>query len=92
MNLVSAPETVQVFEAQYNQSSAGNCVIRYGDLKKQLAADMAAFIAPIRQKAEAIMTDRDYLAGVMRHGRDKARASADETLQLVRKAVGVNYY
>lgn len=92
MHLVSTPETVQHFEAQYNQSSAGNCVIRYGDLKKQLAADMTAFIAPIRQKAEAIMADKEYLAGVMRHGKEKARASADETLQLVRKAVGVHYY
>jgi tryptophanyl-tRNA synthetase len=92
LKLVSSEETVTFFEEQYNLSSEGNCVIRYGDLKKQLAADMAAFIAPIRQKAEHILTDKEYLAGVMKHGRDKARASADETLQLVRKAVGVNYY
>lgn len=92
LKLVSTPDVVTHFEEQFNQSSAGNCVIRYGDLKKQLAQDMIEFIAPIRQKAEDILADRDYLAAIMRKGRDKARASADETLQLVRKAIGVTYY
>jgi tryptophanyl-tRNA synthetase len=92
LKLVSTKDTVTFFEEKFNESSAGNCVIRYGDLKKQLAKDMAGFIGPIRQKAEDILANRDYLAGIMRHGKEKARASADETLQLVRKAIGVTYY
>jgi tryptophanyl-tRNA synthetase len=92
MKLVSTPETVGFFEEKYNQSSAGNCVIRYGDMKKQLAEDMVAFITPIRQKAEDILQNNEYLATVMKAGRDKARASASETLSLVRKAIGVQYY
>ncbi|HSK13906.1 MAG TPA: tryptophan--tRNA ligase [Phnomibacter sp.] len=92
MSLVSSPDTLSFFEEQYGLSSAGNCIIRYGDLKKQLAADMVAFLAPIRQRAEEILADRAYLSGIMRTGREKARASADETLQLVRKAIGVCYY
>lgn len=92
LTLVSTPDTVSFFEEQYNNSSEGNCIIRYGDLKKQLANDMAAFIAPIRDKANEILADSDYLAGVMKQGREKARASANETLGLVRHAVGVKYY
>jgi tryptophanyl-tRNA synthetase len=92
MQLVSTSEVVDFFEEQYKLSSAGNCVIRYGDLKKQLATDMVAFIAPIREKADEILNNSTYLAGVMKHGRDKARASAGQTLRLVRQAVGVNYY
>jgi tryptophanyl-tRNA synthetase len=92
MKLVSNQDTVTFFEEQYNLSSEGNCLIRYGDLKKQLAADMANFIMPIRQKAEEMLANQQYLAQVMKHGRDKARESANATLQLVRKAIGVKYY
>ena len=77
---------VAKFEDDFN-----NCLIRYGDMKKQLAEDMAAFMEPIREKAQAILNDKDYLSKVIRQGADKARSSAGETLQLVRKAVGVHY-
>jgi tryptophanyl-tRNA synthetase len=86
MQLVSEPAVVEKFEADFN-----NCNIRYGDMKKQLAEDMALFMKPIREKAEAIQNDKVYLSKIIRQGADKARASASETLQLIRKAVGVNY-
>jgi tryptophanyl-tRNA synthetase len=85
MQLVSAPAVVEKFETDFN-----NCNIRYGDMKKQLAEDMTAFMKPIREKAQAIQNDNAYLSKIIRQGADKARASANETLQLVRKAVGVN--
>ena len=75
----------------FNASSSGNCVIRYGDMKKQLAADMATFIKPIREKAADIQNNKELLAKIIRQGADKARASASETLKLVRAAVGMNY-
>ena len=65
--------------------------IRYGDMKKELAEAMVAFIAPIREKAESIRHDERYLRRVMEQGADKARASAQETLKLVREAIGLNY-
>jgi tryptophanyl-tRNA synthetase len=92
MKLVSSPDTVAKFEHDYNQSSAGNCIIRYGDMKKQLAEDMIRFLAPIREKTEEMLNHPQYLANVMRLGKEKARASAAETLRLVRQAVGVQYY
>ena len=91
MGLVSSPDTVQKFEEDFNASSAGNCIIRYGDMKKQLAEDMALFIQPIREKAADIQNNKDLLGKIIRQGADKARASASETLKLVRSAIGMNY-
>ena len=87
MKLVSATEVVEKFESDYN-----NCTIRYGDMKKQLAEDMVAFISPIREKAENIRTDEKYLKEVMEKGAVKARKSAGATIELVRQSMGFNYF
>ncbi|WP_407526831.1 tryptophan--tRNA ligase [Lacibacter sp. MH-610] len=87
MRLVSDASTIEKFEADYN-----NCVIRYGDMKKQLGEDMAKFIAPISEKAAFIQNDEVYLRKVMEQGAEKARASAAKTMELVRAAMGLNYF
>ena len=92
MSLVSTPDTVEKFTADYNNSSEGNCIIRYGDLKKQLAEDMAAFIKPIREKATDLQKDTATLQKIMKLGAEKAGESASKTLTLVRSAIGMNYY
>jgi tryptophanyl-tRNA synthetase len=86
MELVCAQDVIAKFEADYN-----NCVIRYGDLKKQLAEDMVNFIAPIRQKTKDILADEAYLHRIMKQGAEKAGASAAATMQLVREAMGLVY-
>ncbi|MBR3527507.1 MAG: tryptophan--tRNA ligase [Bacteroidales bacterium] len=83
MRLVSEPQTVAFFEEKWN-----DCSIRYGDMKKQLAADICATVAPIRERIDSIYNDADYLHRVTAMGREKARASAAATLQLARDAVG----
>jgi tryptophanyl-tRNA synthetase len=87
MRLVSTVEVQQKFEADYSA-----CQIRYGDMKKQLAEDMIRFVAPVREKALAIEQDKALLHRVMQQGAEKARASAAETLSLVREAMGLNYF
>jgi tryptophanyl-tRNA synthetase len=87
MKLVSEPAVQQKFEADFN-----GCTIRYGDMKKQLAEDMIRFIAPIRQKAEAIYTDEKYLQQVVEMGAEKARKSAGETILKVRELIGLKYF
>ncbi|MGN6801834.1 MAG: tryptophan--tRNA ligase [Ginsengibacter sp.] len=87
MKLVSAPETIAEFEQKFN-----NCSIRYGDMKKQLAEDMVQFIAPIRQRVNDILNDEPYLQKVMKQGAEKARISAEATMQEVRNAMGLNYF
>jgi tryptophanyl-tRNA synthetase len=87
MRLVSEGPTVKRFEGDYN-----NCTIRYGDMKRQLGEDMVRFISPIREKVNSILGDKNYLRRVMEQGADKARKSAKATMELVREAMGLNYF
>ncbi len=86
MRLVSAPDTVRVFEEAFDQAN-----IRYGDMKKQLGEDMVRFISPIREKARDLEKNKEYLHRVMEEGTQKARASAAATLSEVKKAMHLNY-
>jgi tryptophanyl-tRNA synthetase len=83
LRLVSQPDTVERFEADYNQ-----CRIRYGDFKKQLAEDMIRFIAPLREKARSLQQDPVQIDRILAEGAAKARKSAAATLSLVREAMG----
>ncbi len=87
MKLTSTEDVVKKFEDDFNNSSAGNCVIRYGDMKKQLAEDMISFIKPIREKAADLQKNIELLDKIIKQGADKARVSASATIELVRKAV-----
>lgn len=82
MQLVSEEAVYTKFHADFN-----NCVIRYGDMKKQLAEDMVKFITPIRAKAADLQADESALQKIIQQGKEKARISAAATLDLVRKAV-----
>ncbi|MBS1509861.1 MAG: tryptophan--tRNA ligase [Bacteroidetes bacterium] len=87
MKLVSAEEVIKKYEADYD-----NCIIRYGDLKKQLAEDMVLFLSPIREKINTILPDKKYLKQVMEQGAEKANKSAGATMNLVREAMGLKYF
>jgi tryptophanyl-tRNA synthetase len=87
MKLVSSDDVIQKYESDFSQAT-----IRYGDMKKQLAEDMIRFIAPIRQKTNDILSNDKYLLDVMASGAEKARASAEKTMVLVREAMGLNYF
>lgn len=84
MRAVSAPETVQFFEEEYNQ-----CRIRYGDMKKQLAADMITFIAPIYERIQELRSNDEYLHKVIKNGAEKAHESAAPTVKDVREIIGI---
>jgi tryptophanyl-tRNA synthetase len=87
MKLVSSAEVIKKYGEDFD-----NCTIRYGDMKKQLGEDMVNFISPIRNKVDAILQDEKYLKQVMEQGAEKARKSAKATMELVRTAIGLNYY
>jgi tryptophanyl-tRNA synthetase len=91
MAQVSSTDTLNKFESDFNASSTGNTIIRYGDLKKQLAEDMVNFINPIREKAASIQSDQVLLNRLIKQGADKARMRASETLKIIREAIGLNY-
>lgn len=87
MRLVSANDVVEKFETDFN-----NCVIRYGDMKKQLGEDMVKFIGPLRERIETIRADEKRLREVIELGAEKARKSAQATMKLVREAMGLKYF
>lgn len=83
LSIVSAPDTYQYFDEKWN-----DCSIRYGDLKKQLAADIAAFNAPIRERLAEYMANTELLDRIAREGAEKARESARKTIDEVRQIIG----
>jgi tryptophanyl-tRNA synthetase len=87
MKLVGSEDSVKKFDQDFN-----NCTIRYGDMKEQLADDMVRFISPIRGKVKSILSNEKYLKEVMEKGAEKARASANATMKLVREAMRLNYF
>jgi tryptophanyl-tRNA synthetase len=87
LKLVSAPDVVSHFTDAYNR-----CEIRYGDLKKQLAEDIIAVVAPIRQRIEAIRSDDAYLHRVTSQGAERARESSAATLADVREIMGIHKF
>lgn len=60
---------------------------RYGDLKKQLIEDLEAFIAPMREKRDALT--EDDVKAVLATGAARAEAVSNETLAHVRQAIGI---
>lgn len=83
MDVVSEPDTVKFFKERY-----ADCTIRYGDMKKQLAEDIIQVTTPIRERIEDIISNDEYLARITKLGKEKARASASETVREVRKIIG----
>lgn len=83
LQIASSEEVYNHFLTAYN-----DCSIRYGDLKKQLAADLVAFCAPIRERILEIEKDQILLDRVARQGAEKARESARKTISEVRQIIG----
>ncbi len=92
MRLTGKPETTAQFEHDYNKSSDGNVVIRYGDFKKQLAEDLVAFIRPIRERTTELQQDEAGLRKILKEGAEKARESAARTIAEARRLIGIHYY
>lgn len=83
MKVVSTDEVIQHYEAKWN-----SCEIRYGDMKKQLAADIIKVTLPIRERILELERDTDYLKRVTQQGAEKANQSASQTIKDVREIMG----
>jgi len=83
LKVVSSADTYDFFNDKWNK-----CEIRYGDLKKQLAADIIKVTSPIRERYLEISNDDAYLHKVISEGTDKAHASASKTIESVRDIMG----
>jgi tryptophanyl-tRNA synthetase len=63
--------------------------IGYGGAKKLLRAKIDALFGPIRERRKQLSQDPAYVEDVLRDGAKKARAEAQQTMVLVREAVGM---
>jgi tryptophanyl-tRNA synthetase len=87
LSLVRPASILEQFEQAYS-----DCSIKYGELKKEIAEGMVELIAPIREKALSIQSDKIFLEKVMKEGAEKARNSASETIKQVKRAMKMNYF
>jgi tryptophanyl-tRNA synthetase len=83
MGLVCSSDVLAKFEADYYEGS-----IRFGDLKKQLADDMNAFLDPYRNRINDVLADDVLLSKVAKIGAEKASESANKTISEVREIIG----
>ena len=83
MEVVSDKSTLDYFNDKWN-----SCEIRYGDMKKQLAADICSLLAPIRERIFEFRSNDEYLERVAREGAERAHESAAKTIREVREIIG----
>jgi tryptophanyl-tRNA synthetase len=80
----SPPETVRHVAAQCRSAGWG-CL----DCKRVLADNMAATLAPMRERAAALRAQPERVRDILRDGADRAAAIARETMRTVRGAMGL---
>ena len=83
LKLCSTEETYQYFDEKWN-----DCTLRYGDLKKQIAADLIKAIAPVRERISEYSANTALLDKIAAEGAERARQSARATLEEVRRIIG----
>ncbi len=83
MEVVSDKSTLDYFNDKWN-----SCEIRYGDMKKQLAADICSLLAPIRERILEFRSNDEYLERLAREGAERAHESAAKTIREVREIIG----
>jgi len=76
-------EEVEKFQKQYDSRS-----IRYSELKDAVADHLIAYFAPFRARREELLKHPNEIEKVFKQGAKRARAKAQETMQIVRKKIG----
>jgi tryptophanyl-tRNA synthetase len=62
--------------------------IRYGDLKSQLAENLADYLAPFRAKRQELASRPDDVWAILEHGTEEARKIASATLREAKDRMG----
>ena len=63
--------------------------MRYGDLKKQVAEAVVEALEPIQKRYREIMAEPGFVAQVLENGAAKVRPIANDTVNKVKKAMGL---
>jgi tryptophanyl-tRNA synthetase len=82
--LFASPEEKATMAADYRAGKIG-----YGQAKKVLKVRIEEYFAPFRDKRKELAKDPDRVEDILQDGAKKARAEAEQTMELVRAAVGL---
>src|SRR6266550_3021877 len=74
----------EALAARYRAGGMG-----YGEVKEMLLAKIEEHFGPARERRKQLAQDSDYVEDVLRKGAKRARAEAQQTMALVREAVGM---
>jgi tryptophanyl-tRNA synthetase len=83
------PRTDEVakLKEQYTKGGVGDV-----EVKKRLYEVLETFLKPIRKRREEYMREPQVVKAFLKEGTERAREVAGETLQIVRRAMGINYF
>lgn len=78
-----------ILSKQTKEAVAAECRdMGWGQFKPLLTDTLIATLKPIQEKYDTITSDKGYLESVLKDGRDKAEAIANQTLSKVKTALG----
>ena len=83
-SLFATDEEKAALAARYRAGGMG-----YGEAKQALLAKIDAYFGPARERRKQLAQDPTTVEDVRRRGAQKARAEAQQTMALVREAVGM---
>ena len=82
--LVAAPAEVETLRQEYLAGTTG-----HRDAKQRLFEALQAYFGPFRDKRAALENDLPFVEKVLRDGAERASAGIQQTLDMVRDAVGL---
>jgi len=82
-NLFGYDKTKELYE------SCTKAQIGCTECKKNLGSIISDYLADIRQKRENLLKDKDKIYSILENGAEKARKVASETMNEVKKAIGL---
>jgi tryptophanyl-tRNA synthetase len=80
-------EEVNDLKARYVQGKVGDV-----EVKDKLSRAINDFISPIREKRSYFENHKDEVFDVLKQGNEKVKMEAEKTMEMVRKAMGINYF
>lgn len=84
LQLMADEQEIREWDEKYRKGPMG-----YGETKKRLAELTNELLEPFRKRYEELSKDEDYVEDVLREGGKKARATAGELMEQVRRATGI---
>jgi tryptophanyl-tRNA synthetase len=84
--LVADADDVALMRREYREGAIG-----YGDAKMRLLTALKAYFGPFRWRRAELAADPVYVEDVLRAGAERAGYEIDQTLQMVRDAVGLTH-